>query len=438
MLSQVVFMYFINQNPNNNCTDIEGRKKKLYLLKRFLSLPLYCAKFSMSIIYVNSMLLVATSKVRLKLGGDYSPDDQNITMRNDDSNGDYIYAEIKTATRGGLVAYTIGTIFSTFAFMIFTHLLDHNDGISDDEINLTHLVDENEILTEANGGNSFMSPPPMVFKMTSNYEGLRREEIHNDLSLNENTEEDYRELSTPLLEHMSIEESVQDPIATILREDENRLEQSVSSALGKNEQTIPRLREILEFEIGALSFLLALPISNLPLIQLNYSGLLTPLFDEGVFESTSLTLMDIINVITRNSGKGVFPFVTTTLFWINVVVIPFLSWICCTVAWILRTWSNQDYTKFINFAKLCNPLSHMTPFVLSILVSLTSLNQVSSFLFNENSFCPYLEDIVPVQNSSHCLQIEASIHPALVLLLLQTIASDFFINCVGSRNSRVK
>jgi hypothetical protein len=421
MLIQVFFIYFINRNPKKIGADVPG-KRRLLRLKRFVSLPLFLTKFSMSIVYVNSMLLVATSNVRLAFGGDYSPDDQDSTKRND-GNGDYIYAEIENFTRGGLVAYVLGITFSTCAFMLFRHLMSYRN--TSDTIQSTSSANETPAPpTDANGEKPFLSPPPMAFRMTPNYEDL-------GLSINESVEEDYRELSTPLMARMRNDESVEGESTNRDDEVDNAPEEEeVSPTSMKEEEKTSRWREILEFETGTLSFLMALPILNQPLIQLKYSGILTPVFDESPFESTSLTLMDIIGIITTKGGKGIFPFVTSSLLWINVILIPVSCWICCTVEWLLKTFSTRKHAGFTNLAKLCHPLSHMTPFVLSIFVSLASLDQVSNFLFSENSFCPILKGMKPVEIDSHCLQISASMQPALFLLLIQTIAADIFIYCV--------
>ena len=179
MLIQVFFIYFINRNPKKIGADVPG-KRRLLRLKRFVSLPLFLTKFSMSIVYVNSMLLVATSNVRLAFGGDYSPDDQDSTKRND-GNGDYIYAEIENFTRGGLVAYVLGITFSTCAFMLFRHLMSYRN--TSDTIQSTSSANETPAPpTDANGDKPFLSPPPMAFRMTPNYEDL-------GLSINESVEE---------------------------------------------------------------------------------------------------------------------------------------------------------------------------------------------------------------------------------------------------------
>ena len=420
-MGHLIFIYFVNWDPKKECTDIQGRKRRISTLKRFICLPLYLSKFSMSIVYVNSILLVATSNVRFAFGGDYSPDYKTTNVNMEVGNGDYLYAETENATRGGMIAFIVGIIFSTGALMIFKHLMVHHETSE----NVESTLPADHLPSDSNGDKTFMSPPPTAFQIAPNFDDLQDDEGPADLSMNESTEEDFRDLSTSLMPRRSQNGQ--------LSPGENE-EQEIRSQDSPTSVKSTKWLELLEFEAGATSFLLALPLLNQPLIELRYSGILTPIFNENAFQSYSLTLMEIINVITKKGGEGIFPLIASSFLWINVILVPACNWFCCTSAWALKACSNQNHVKFCNIAKLFHPLSHMTPFVLSVFASLASLEEVSNFLFNENKVCGLLKDVAPVDEFSQCLRISAKIQPFLIILLIQSVATDIFVHTANPLN----
>lgn len=430
MLSQVFFITSVNHGITSRAAGITETENEnggilakcltsLYAeksLSRLIAIPLFFTKYSMSIVYVNSIILVATSHVRLAFGGDYSPGADVIHKKNiNDENGNFIFAEIENETRGGIVSYVVGITLGIGAFMFFRNFIIR-DGM-EKRNTANEAVDESPA---ANGGGGILSPPPLAFQLR----GLPNED---ELALNESTDEDYRDLSTPLLNMMNDESSIENDTSGEEEVGENgtvREKEELSAEEGNKRGW----REIVEFEIGLLTFLLALPLLTQPLIQLKYTGMITPVFNEVASETVSLTLADIIGTITKKGGQGPFPIIMSSLLWINVIIIPIVNWICCSVSWGFKSYSTGNRgDSFKVHAKYIHPLSHMTPFALSIFAAVASLEQVSNFLFSENNFCPILRSVLPVGVGDHCLQISAHVQPGLFFLLAQTLLVDVFL-----------
>jgi len=391
----------------------------------FNSFALYFTKFSMIIVYVNALLMVATSDVSFAIGGDFSP-----STSQKHKNEDFIHAQVVSETRGGLVAYVLGITFGTCAFMILrAQLTQTKDTVSSNICDNSSNESENSTAHETNS-KPFLSPPPMAFRMTPNYDELRNQGNQSDLSLSMNgsMEQDFQEeLSTPLLRRLRRE--VEDhPL---------QISQQFSDMITPDEVELPlnnggtnNWRSIAAFEACLIAALLAFPLATEPVLRLEYAGLLSPIFDENIYKSSSFTLLDLIIAITSKSGKGVFPFLTSVLLWTNVIIMPFLSLICCCAALLFKTFAKERVaSKFISCAAWVHPLHHFTPFAMSVVATAVSIRQVSSFLFDDNEFCSIAKELIhsSVDEGGKCLEISASVQMGLLYLVLHTVALDILL-----------
>jgi len=391
----------------------------------FNSFALYFTKFSMIIVYVNALLMVATSDVSFAIGGDFSP-----STSQKHKNEDFIHAQVVSETRGGLVAYVLGITFGTCAFMILrAQLTQTKDTVSSNICDNSSNESENSTAHETNS-KPFLSPPPMAFRMTPNYDELRNQGNQSDLSLSMNgsMEQDFQEeLSTPLLRRLRRE--VEDhPL---------QISQQFSDMITPDEVELPlnnggtnNWRSIAAFEACLIAALLAFPLATEPVLRLEYAGLLSPIFDENIYKSSSFTLLDLIIAITSKSGKGVFPFLTSVLLWTNVILMPFLSLICCCAALLFKTFAKERVaSKFISCAAWVHPLHHFTPFAMSVVATAVSIRQVSSFLFDDNEFCSTAKELIlsSVDEGGKCLEISASVQMGLLYLVLHTVALDILL-----------
>jgi len=395
-------------------------------LTNILSCPLLLTKFSMSMVYVNGILLVCTSNVRFAVGGDYSP----YAADGKQSEARYIFAQVMSDTRGGLVSYVVGITFGICAFMALRMQLN-SCHVDVDDIEDSDMGSETggNAAENCNGSQtesqaSVISPPPMAFRLTAIDEDPCIVRNYSGMSMDQSIEEDYGDLSQPLIPP---EINQENPHASNESQNEDGQELVIESL----EKTKPSRSDVILFETGLLAFLLFIPIFTQPLVKLKYSGILTPILDASVQQMTSLNLSDIIQALTIKSGKGIFPLITSTLLWINVVIVPTMNWILCSFAVLVMVFShkhNASIQRVMRLPKLLQPLSHMTPFAVCVVVTVSALGQVSNYLFNDNYFCEFLSDLIGGDKDvMQCLEISGTVQPMLYLLFIQAAVTDYFI-----------
>jgi len=492
---------YVSQSQHELYTSFEDEQEDIHLLhetmERYntcLKFPLFLAKYSMAITYVNAILLVCTSNVRFALGGDYSPgtgsdDGESSSYSNtdeDNADGMFLFAQVVNDTRGGLISYLVGLTLGITAFMVLRKQLSHaSSAICVEHMNMTSRSDSNRntIRNDINANEdnintnnmnmsgvdrisshshksetlTIQSPPPIAFKMVP-----QRENRSSDLNSNGHEHGNIDEtefmfgsldLSEPLITSRSKrerEEAIDDgefehsPL--YIDEAPNHPPQyEIPSAQNEVFTKQPKISresswtwfELFLFEGGLMSFLLLPPLLSEPLIQLRYTGILTPVLDESAyaFNATSLTFSTIIRTILTKSGSGLFSFVASGLLLVNIIVIPFISWICCSIAFIASTLSREEQPRHNTFVarvmripKALHPLSNITPFAISIIVTVMSLEQVSNFLFNQNRACELMAKLMAIDDDhEQCMIISGTLQPMVFVLLIQACAMDYYI-----------
>lgn len=418
------------------------------------------------------ILNICTSKVKFILGGDYgSVIDDSVDGDNDNhnfNNGDAINVFVVNTPRGGFISFLIGfSLFGIGALLIIRKyrdtvsqrlniLSDHqpHDGI------FKHISsNDNELLLALNNGNGTMaSPPPSAFHQHQGYfhdcsqsvfshedsligasslddDGYNnRDAIAKRRILNEDRpifppygDETSEELQTPLLSSDGGASKTEDGYNMGIENEENQ-----------NKFAWPSILEILQFETGLLSFILLFPISTLPLIRLEYTGLLTTFLDINTLESTTLSLVEIAQstISSNNDGKDIFGFISIAFFWINVIIVPVITWVSSACIWfsscIWRTESEMQsvvLAKMHSVLKIFHPFAFMLPFAISLFVTVSSLQQVTDFLFNQNSTCPMIQNALGLDGNdgSECMRIKGYLLPGSIVLLIQALCTDIFI-----------
>ena len=165
----------------------------------------------------------------------------------------------------------------------------------------------------------------------------------------------------------------------------------------------PSIWDILQFECGLLSFILLFPILTLPRIRLGYGGLLTTIIDPVTLDNRTLSLWGIIPSIisTNNYGRDIFGLVSIMFFWINLLIMTTMTWIWSAIVWFLSfVWRKESkttsiiMTKVFSLLKLLQPFAFLTPFAVSLFVTVSSLQQVTNFLFNQNFSCKIIQNVL--------------------------------------------
>lgn len=422
---------------------------------QILTIMSFLMKFSMSMIFVNSILNICTSKVEFILGGDFAPTStsevggnissgatSNLTsflseaMNEDQTrDGNSINAQVVSNARGGLISYMVGfSIFGIGALILIQSYLESKLYHLKQEDEVRSHVDDDDVASGLNsndGGTSILSPPPNAFQHHTEYTLdshqyvlSKDESFPNDTGLGTSvgfSDEHSSEHMTPLLSSENQEELEQE---TVYIDQDN-----------KEEKKRP-IVEIIMYECGLLSFILLIPITILPLLQINFSGMLRPLLSQDTLENTSFTLLNVANaLVAANSfGRDLFGLLSILSFWINVVIIPSFTWVCCTILWFTLFFSKKPHPRFasrlLSIVKKVHPFSFMTPFAMSLFVTVSSLQQVSDFLFNQNDSCAIVQGLLLSrvdESSTKCLLIKGHVLTGSYMLLLHGIFLDVFV-----------
>lgn len=473
-------------NTNTNTRTVQVQRKLCHLSKMvyrkfskrigyLLSLLEFFMKYSMALIFVNSILAICTSKVTFVIGNDYGPGSSTsitseVNARDEDGRGgeqnrDSIYAHVINRARGGLISYLIGLSFFGIGTLIILrkqwkdtkkkhmyHYQQQQRQQQQQHLSRNNSNDEAIVLALNNGSDTIFSPPPSAFQQHQDY---FLDSSHSDFS------EDNGVLGVMDDDHRSIKVSLDDrdvdsndQMSPLLSSDYHNHDNDndnnvnmineVNEIDGRygNQRKWPPILEILQFEFGLLSFILLLPIITLPLIRLEYTGLFSALLDtDTTLKETTLSLWDIARSIisANNNGRDIFGLVSIAFFWINVIIIPITNWILSATVWVFsflyrgenRTISTIA-TKAYMLLKFFQPFAFMTPFAISLFVTVSSLQQVTDFLFNQNGACQMIQNVLGLDESTEeCMIMKGHLLPGSYVLLLQGLFTDFFVVLVA-------
>ena len=384
-------------------------------------------KFSFSIVYVIAIMNVCMSTVHFALGGDFGLD-ANLKHESDDSN-DFIYANVINKARGGFISYLVGLSFgvTSLGFLRILFIRAQKDHAFETHFD-TLLTPSDSTDSNERGINSktVLSPPAHAFYMSQNEDG-------GEESLGNGDHDDtIQSDNTPIMSNgeKQSDTSNDDQQSVIQRNDllgEENTNGTVGNNCGKRNILI-----ILAFESGLISMLSILPCIRFPLIRLHYLGLLTPLLDETVQAQANLDLWGIIHSISTQSGKGVFAFASVGLFWINVILIPIFTFFACISVWFFLIFSKREESIFATRSfwvmKLLHPSSCLTPFTISLIFTVSSLEQVTDFLFNRYGLCESFGALLGLnQDEGTCLIISGNLESGFWFLILHVFSFDFCV-----------
>ena len=90
-------------------------------------------------------------------------------------------------------------------------------------------------------------------------------------------------------------------------------------------------------------------------------------------------------------------------------------------------------TKAFSLLKLLQPFVFLTPFAVSLFVTVSSLQHVTDFLFNQNSSFKIIQNVLRLDEGiGECLIIRGHLLPGSYVLLLQGLFTDLFVILVTS------
>jgi len=371
-------------------------------------------KFSLSVIYVQSILLACTSRINFTFGGyhktgiDYIDNEVN-TIEGDDEHK--IFAQVVNNTRGGSISYLMGITFGvTTAAIVRLHWRRHDNflkygsagtsEIDEHDLHMEVQCEETPVRLQEQSDGTILSPPTSAFRLLNEAVGENSDGDQNGVggaeSGNDNSEGDT---------------------------DQPTAEENLSHELRKSKYS--NLSKILLIETGILSTILVYPMLKLPLIRLEYIGMTVPLINRT---ENFLTLWDIVYSISTDSGDGFLPFIATVMFWINIVIAPLFSLVICLSIWLSEQWTSLKPLNLYNSLQFLHPSANSTPFAISMFVTVASLNLISDFLFNKYKVCEILAQTLRIESDEDkCLVISGSLLPGFWFLLFQGFCLDYFV-----------
>mmetsp|Transcript_20034 Transcript_20034/g.30042 ORF Transcript_20034/g.30042 Transcript_20034/m.30042 type:complete len:730 (+) Transcript_20034:140-2329(+) len=430
-------------------------------------------KYSMALIFINSLLAICTSKVTFVIGGDYGPNSSSVTSRRglgdgdgeggeDIENTDSIYAHVINCARGGLISYLIGLSFFGIGSLVILrkqwndvkqkhsyHYHGRGQGQVHQPRGLTrnHSNDDALVLALNNGSGTIFSPPPSAFQQHQDYFLDDSQSIFSgdDSILGATSmDDDHGSNKVSFDDRVGATDNDLQQMTPLLSSDYNddnfNRDNDVDGADAgfETQRKWPPVLEIVQFECGLLSLILLFPIMTLPLIRLEYVGLFSMLLDtETTLKQTTLSFWDIaLSIIsTNNNGRDIFGFVSIAFFWTNVVIIPVVNWIISAIVWFFSfvyRRENRSISKITSKAymllKLFQPFAFMTPFAISLFVTVSSLQQVTDFLFNQNGACQMIQNLLGLdEGTEECMIMRGHLLPGSYILLLQGLFTEFFV-----------
>lgn len=386
-------------------------------ISQMLTLAEIFMKFSLSIIYVQSILLVCTSRITLNIGSSRTSITDYIDRERQDIEGDDeydIFAQVVNRTRGGTVSYLMGISLGVVTVALvrlhwrrhdkfLKHGLSEISEVVENDLPEVQSLDTPEHLQDRSNS---IPPPISAFRL-----------------LNEVVSENY---------DVGQDGNVSDEVCNSDLQTENvEVTQLIGSTTEEGDFThkfrmwkFPPLSSILLVETGIISTIMLYPMFTLPLIRLDYNGMAVPLISET---ETILTLLDIVRSVSINSGNGFLPFIATIMFLLNIIIAPLVSLMTCLLLWVLENWKTTKPWKVYSLLQFVHPNSNSTAFAISMLVTVASLNLVSDFLFNKYDICEIIAENLLGSDGEKCLVINGTLLPGFWFLLFQGLSLDVFV-----------
>ncbi len=203
------------------------------------------------------------------------------------------------------------------------------------------------------------------------------------------------------------------------------------------------------FESGLLTALCIAPIVTLPMIQIDYEGLLQPIVhpstlydneDESYtttdlakeLHSFTMTFGDIVSTFSENSGLSGLSKVVVGILWVQIVVLPALSLILATMLFVTSQFQvNRGCNKttsniLYKLLRACYSGSSLTVFAITVISIAKVIPYVSDEIINNNKFCQMIHENTINGQHQECLTISVYRLSGTYIFLLCGILLDIF------------
>mmetsp|Transcript_20987 Transcript_20987/g.30827 ORF Transcript_20987/g.30827 Transcript_20987/m.30827 type:complete len:375 (+) Transcript_20987:94-1218(+) len=165
-----------------------------------------------------------------------------------------------------------------------------------------------------------------------------------------------------------------------------------------------------------LSTLLLYPLFTKPLLQFQYTGVQSTFLSTPIVRDVSF-LQIAINLYTNTPNK-LFAIPNTLLFWSHVVIFPIVALLLC---WLVQMFSRNTkrVSILVGMLQCIAPFCNVAMFAMSAGVASQNMERISTFLFDENALCHYLQNHLSIMEGQECLVVHGMVLPGLLYALMQ-------------------
>ncbi len=372
------------------------------------------AKYTQYAVYVPAFATACLSSLPFRFGGSFFPTPGNHTLPIQIEHSVTIHPEIQVAV--GQFFYFIGCAFITFIIVLIrlhwyeNKPLKPTTNISDEEqeiITVSNVDNEQkqpttEAMDEQGGGNGGESSTASPAGRTRLHSRSRSVSFHTT-----------------------------DSVITF---------HTTQSSQGKQKLPHNFWMNLIIFESGLWTALMIFPTCSLPMLRLNYSGLFQPIVDihnipdtnkQGNSHSLILTIWDIIIAITKNSGATSLSISVIAFIWIQIVILPALTFVFATLVYALSHFEQHGQIKkwsaaFLKLLRATYTGSSVTVFAITIISVAKLVPYMSDSIINDNEFCREFKMHTVHKPDEDCFTLEADRLSGTYFYLAYGICMDIF------------
>jgi len=189
------------------------------------------------------------------------------------------------------------------------------------------------------------------------------------------------------------------------------------------ERTCGCCRSPLACIFGFLAAILLIPALLLPVIQFTRGGVVGNMAQDP---EQSLNVPSLASSIGSGAQNRFFGGLASSFVWLTVIILPVLALILSLHLRLCRSWKDGfvQYSKPFRLLQFIFPFCCAAVFALALLVAIGSVARLSSYFFNQNGVCGYLDN--GGNNGGDCYDVSGAFRPGTWIFLIQSIASEIY------------
>ena len=203
------------------------------------------------------------------------------------------------------------------------------------------------------------------------------------------------------------------------------------------------------FESGLTTALCIFPMLTLPMIQIDYKGLLEPMVhpsalynpEDKVYKtsdlvqelhSVTMTFKDVVSAFTHNLGIDDYSKVVVVFLWLQIIILPALSHMLATILFITSRFQmnrgcNKTTSKIVfKSLRACYTGSNLTVFAITVISIAKVIPYISDEGINNNQLCQMIQENTFSGQHEKCLAISVHRRAGTYFFLACGILLDIF------------